>query len=339
MSRRPQLRLGTGDLAKYPFIDEAGSYIRESGFNWEELDRPEISQILPRAVKRIEAAADGEVFRELDRHEVEITSFLISLILVRAIGIDSLMKKYALAEARRAEEFLVSDIKKSDKDLRLALLSKIFEDLFHLKISFEPSLKLFAVSIPAYLGRASHFHEPEWKLVNRPVSKGMVLLDAEDAVRIIRTELIGLIADRIRAMDVSGVSDHVRQVASELRQRFAPRFEYKLSPVVDYPPCIKHAVETLGRGENLSHAARVMLATYMLAIGRGTDEIVQLFQNAPDFNEKITRYQVEHLAGARGSGTKYSVPSCDKLRIEALCFAIPACDGIINPVQFGRRKS
>jgi DNA primase large subunit len=94
----------------------------------------------------------------------------------------------------------------------------------------------------------------------------------------------------------------------------------------------------MGRGENLPHSARVMLATYMLAIGKPIDEIVMMYQNAPDFNEKITRYQVEHLAGLKGSRTKYSVPSCEKLLNENLCFATEECSGIVNPVQFGRRR-
>ena len=44
----------------------------------------------------------------------------------------------------------------------------------------------------------------------------------------------------------------------------------------------------MNKGDNLPHSARVMLATYMLAIGKPLDEIVFMFENAPDFNEKIT---------------------------------------------------
>jgi DNA primase large subunit len=104
------------------------------------------------------------------------------------------------------------------------------------------------------------------------------------------------------------------------------------------PPCVKHALDVMDKGENLPHSARLMLATYMLAVGKPVDEIVAMFQNAPDFNEKITRYQVEHLAGTKGSRTKYSVPSCEKLRNENLCFATQDCAGIINPIQFGRKR-
>ena len=81
-----------------------------------------------------------------------------------------------------------------------------------------------------------------------------------------------------------------------------------------------------------------MLATYMLSLGKSIDEVVSLFQNAPDFNEKITRYQVEHLAGKKGSQTKYSVPACSKLVNENLCYATIDCKGITNPIQFGRNR-
>jgi DNA primase large subunit len=81
-----------------------------------------------------------------------------------------------------------------------------------------------------------------------------------------------------------------------------------------------------------------MLATYMLAIGKTVDEVVLIFQNAPDYNEKITRYQVEHLAGNKGSHTKYSVPTCSKLANQNLCFATIDCRGITNPLQFGKYK-
>jgi DNA primase large subunit len=77
----------------------------------------------------------------------------------------------------------------------------------------------------------------------------------------------------------------------------------------------------------------------MLAIGKSVDEVVLMFENAPDFNERVTRYQVEHLAGIKGSGTKYSVPSCQKLRNENLCFAISECENLVNPVQFGRKRT
>lgn len=331
------IKLGTGDLARYPFLNEAGEYLRQSGFGWEELDRPDMKEVISRAAARISGEVAGKVDESLDRYEIEILTFLVMLIMVKLIGLEPVLKKFALAEARRAEKFLTEDLKRQSEGQKQALLAKIFYDLFGLRIQTEDG-RLFKVKVPDYLARSSRFHEQEWKMINRLVDGGFVYLDADETVRLVRSELALLISNRVRAMSLPALPQAIREKADELRGALAPRYEYRTQAVTDYPPCVKHALEVMGRGENLPHSARVMLATYMLAAGKSTDEITELFRNAPDFNERITRYQVEHLAGTKGSRTKYSVPSCDKLRTENLCFATEECANIINPIQFGRRK-
>jgi DNA primase large subunit len=106
----------------------------------------------------------------------------------------------------------------------------------------------------------------------------------------------------------------------------------------EYPPCIKHAIDILEKGENLPHSGRFMLATFLLSKGQSIQQIAPLFRNAPDYNPRVTLYQLNHLAGTSGSGTKYSCPSCEKLKTQSLCFAIPECDNIINPLQFGKKR-
>ena len=137
-------------------------------------------------------------------------------------------------------------------------------------------------------------------------------------------------------MNPSHIPSTIREQANILKASI-PVASRKLdnSPLA-FPPCISHALDEMAAGENLPHSARVMLATYMLAIGKNIEEIVSLFKNAPDYDERVSRYQVEHLAGERGSHVRYLVPSCAKLRNDGLCFATSQCDGLINPVQFGR---
>ena len=337
-SNLSSIRMGTGDLAKYPFLNEAGEYLRESGFGWEELERPDMKDVIDRAAERVELEVGGSVYEKLDRYEIEILTFLVSLIMVKSISLEPVLKKFALAEARRAEKFLTEDLRRQSETQRRSLFAKIFDDLFKLKIDVAQDGRLFKVSVADYLSRSSHFHEQEWKLINRLVDRGHVYLDADETVRLVRNELSILIYDKIKAMTLPTLPQSIKARADKLRSKLAPRYEYRATAVTDYPPCVKHALEVMGKGENLPHSARVMLATFMLAIGKPVDEIVMMYENAPDFNEKITRYQVEHLAGMKGSHTKYSVPSCDKLRNENLCFATAECDGIINPMQFGRRR-
>ena len=339
LSNLSSIEMAGSDLAKYPFLNEAGEYLRESSFGWEELDRPDMKHIIDRAAERIEIEVNGKVYDNLERYEIEIFTFLISLVIVKSIGIDQVLRKFALAEARRAEKFLTEDLRKQSEIKRRSIFTKIFEDLFKLKIVISEDQRLFKVRVVDYLARASHFHEQEWKLINRLVNNGYVYLDADETVRLIRNELAVLIYDKVKSMTLPTLPQSIKSAADPLRVKLVSRYERRAAAVVrDYPPCIKHALQVMNRGDNLPHSARVMLATYMLAIGKPVDEIVLMFENAPDFNEKITRYQVEHLAGMKGSHTKYSVPSCQKLRNENLCFAIAECDGLINPIQFGRKK-
>jgi DNA primase large subunit len=330
--------MGTGDLAKYPFLNEAGQYLRESGFGWEELERPDMSDVIDRAAERVEVEVGGNVYDKLERYEIEILTFLVSLIIVKSIGMEPVLRKFSLAEARRAEKFLKEDLKHQNEMQKRSLFTKIFDELFKLKIDVAEDSRFFKVRVADYLSRSSHFHEQEWKLINRLVHVGYVYLDADETVRLVRHELSVLIYEKINAMMLPTMPQTIKTRTEGLRTKLATRYEYRAAKVTEYPPCVKHALEVMERGENLSHSARVMLATYMLAIGKPVDEIVMMYENAPDFNEKITRYQVEHLAGIKGSRTKYSVPSCDKLRNENLCFAIPDCNGIINPIQFGRKR-
>ena len=103
-SNLSSIRMGTGDLAKYPFLNEAGEYLRESGFGWEELERPDMKDVIDRAAERVEIEVSGNIYDKLDRYEIEILTFLVSLIMVKSIGMESVLRKFTLAEARRVVE-------------------------------------------------------------------------------------------------------------------------------------------------------------------------------------------------------------------------------------------
>lgn len=339
MYSRLSIKLGTGDLAKYPFLNQASEYIRETHFDFEEFNRPEMRYIVDRAAERLEKEiTEGAVHQVLEKYEIEILTFLVALVLTKSIGVEPILKKHSLFEAMRAERYLIEDLKKETNDQKKRLLLfKIFGELFKVNVHIDNSSKinLYKVTVSDYLIRASNFHEEEWKLINRVVYKGYVYLDADETVRLIRSELSALIYARVKVMELPPLPEVIKNKVNELNQKLISHYEYRLNKTTDYPPCITHALDAMNNGENLPHSARLLLATYMLTIGKSVDYVVSLFHNAPDYNENITRYQVEHLAGTRGSQTKYLVPSCQKLQNENLCFATEKCDGLKNPIQFG----
>ena len=330
------ISLGHDEIAKYPFLAEAGQYLQDKGFTLEQFATdPDLQIIVDKAYERIESATSGRIYNtKLDSSDT--FSFLIAIILLKLSGMNTLINRFSLAEARRAEKFLekdlVSDLNKTSEELAI----KIIKDIF--SVSVKKIKNHFVIPIPDYLRHAVNFHEIEWKLVNRRVENGMVFLTPHETVRLIRKELDGYIGSRIRAANTpslhKGFEDKVNKLAG-----LAKKFTVSTTISTEYPPCIKHAIDVLENGENLSHSGRFMLAAFLLGRGQPIDKIALLFKNAPDYNEKVTRYQINQIAGETGSNTKYSCPSCEKIKSNDLCFAIPECDNIINPIQFGRKRS
>ena len=331
------MKLGTEDLAKYPFLTEAGNYLREKGFTLEQLGNDEdLKPIIDLALSRIQIAADGKIFNSdfsIKNLDIEVFSFLVAVILLKQSNANTLVRRFSLAEARRAEKFLEKDLVNSHTNEELAI--KIIKDLFAMNVT--KSGDYFVIPASDYLMHAVHFHEQEWKLVNRLVDNGKVFLSAHETVRLIRKELDSFISKKIQSANIPNVPKKKKKPINTL-VTLAKKFTVQIIETTEQPPCIKHALEILHKGENLPHSGRFMLATYLLNKGQTIEEVAPLFKNAPDYNEKITLYQLKHLAGNFGSGTKYACPSCEKLKSENLCFAIPECANIINPLQFGRKK-
>jgi len=123
------IKLGTGDLAKYPFLNEASDYIRETRFDFEEFNRPEMKHIINRAAERIETELiNGIIYQKLDKYEVEILTFLVMLMMAKSIGIGIILKKHSLFEAMRAERFLSEDLKKEKSEQKKKRLRKVHQN-------------------------------------------------------------------------------------------------------------------------------------------------------------------------------------------------------------------
>ena len=339
------LALGQDEIAKYPFIADAGQYLKDKGFSLEQFGTdPDLKQLIDKAYDRILVAADGKIYNsDLDGDHVskeaalprEVFSFLLAIVLLKLSGMHTLIKRFALAEARRAEKYLEKDLASISDETKKELAIRIIGDLFSVQV--EKLNDYFVISVSDYLKHSINFHEREWKLINRRVENGHVFLSPHETVRLIRKELGTYINSKIinakTPTMIPGFEDSVNKLVL-----LSKKFTTYTVTTGEYPPCIKHAIDVLEKGENLPHSGRFMLAAFLLSKGQTVQQIAPLFKNAPDYNERVTLYQLNHLAGTSGSGTQYSCPSCEKLKTQSLCFAIPECDNIINPLQFGRKK-
>nr|MBC8497766.1 hypothetical protein [Candidatus Bathyarchaeota archaeon] len=105
------------------------------------------------------------------------------------------------------------------------------------------------------------------------------------------------------------------------------------------PPCISTAFEGLVSGKRLGHMERFALTSFLINAGMEIDDIVKVFVSVTDFDEEFTRYQIEHIAGLRGSRTRYTPPTCSTLRTHGVCVNPDRiCGRIKHPLSYYRRK-
>ena len=332
------LQLGTEDYAKYPFLEEARKYISALEMTLEELEK--YHDAISSAKVRIIKAYKGDFLKEmLPLYENELLSFYVALLLVKILGVEQVAAKFSLAEARRVEHFLEQEGK---KDL-VAYIFRVVTGVDALEVKQTSGGVEYDYRIPVieYLKRAVRMHSPEWKLVNRVVDRGFVYLTSHGLSRLIREEIRSMIYSRIKSLPQPKLTPTLQEAVEDLRRSI--KVLTPITPTVreptKYPPCVQHALDLLERGQNIPHYGRFLMTTYLLNVGKSVDEVVSLFAKVPDFNERITRYQVEHIAGLRGGGTKYKPPSCRTLQAHTFCFKTEACDDIKNPIQFGRSRA
>ena len=332
------MQLGTEDLAKYPFLEEARQRLSRLEVSLEEIG--EYGEALKRAKERlIEAHKQGSVDTNFTDSDKELLSFHLALLLVKLLGVEHLTARFSLAEAKRVESFLEQENKKD-------LITHIFKvvsgvDAEEVSVTYGDVRYDYRIPVVEYLKRAVHLHSPEWKLVNRVVLNGFVYLTTHHLSRLLREEIRSMIHSRINSLPQPKLTSTLQEVVDELRKlikAYTPITPTTVRPT-EYPPCVQHALELLQKGQNIPHYGRFLMTTYLLNVGKSVDEVISLFAKAPDFNERITRYQVEHIAGLRGGGTKYKPPSCLTLQTHTFCFKTETCDDIKNPLQYGRFKA
>ena len=73
--------------------------------------------IIERSFNKIEKfIKNEETSYKLEKFEIEILTFLASLLIMKSTSIDVLTKKFALLESMRFERYLIEDLKNSFKD-------------------------------------------------------------------------------------------------------------------------------------------------------------------------------------------------------------------------------
>jgi len=338
MESKPVL-LSKEDLAKYPFLKETHEYVRSIGLTLEDLSDEVGREIVDLAAERIRSAIERRVRRELAEDlDVEILSFPVSLVMLRFIGDKFLTRRYAISEGKRVTYFLRNE--EEEKILYIVMRSfnwrirRYSENIGPFVYDYQIYFVDYVPYVPEYRGM--------WKIVNKPVKCGWVPVTIHEISRLVEEAVKRYVESRCLSPPPPSAPELFAEKVDEIRHKWEEakaRMELPSAAKVDrpedaFPPCMRALLEEALAGKNLSHSARFALASFLLNIGKTVDEIIEIFRAAPDFREDIARYQVEHIAGLRGSKTKYTPFKCDNMRSLGLCRW--KCRGVKHPLQFYR---
>lgn len=343
------------DLAKYPFTPQAAEYVQKLDLKTTELDNPEYKEILDRAEQRIKEAIDSALVSDQTteptgknrqvKDDIEILSFPIAILIAISINDKLLKRRYALAEARRTYNLL-----KQESTDKIITIAKIFNLHVHPLEAYVEKLKAtsfgFSLNFTDYLRNTSIFHESKWKLVNRTMQQGEVQITKDEVARLIAEEVRKHAEEKLNAKSDIKLSQDIVDRIEKLKQSHAALIKTheeempKETVITAFPPCIQKLYNTALAKGHLSHVERFTLTSFLLNAGMPVETVIECFRPASDFSEKMTRYQVEHIAGGRGAGMKYAPPKCSTLRTHGICTGgDEICERAWRPLSYYQKKT
>ncbi|MEM4280680.1 MAG: hypothetical protein QW470_01590 [Candidatus Caldarchaeum sp.] len=328
-------------LSGFPFLKVVREYVAQKKLRLEDFEHAE--NLVKTAVKKVEEALAPWPSRqgvEVLTSEVEIISHPLAMALVAMLDSPFAKRRFAAYEAERYAN-LLKNIEEGQKQA----LHYIIANVLGMRVRVHNPPNEFWIHFADYLKIAVNLNEPRFKLVNRLLDKGFVAVTRNEAITLVKNGLERLIHQRLETMGriepPSFLLEHVKHLKKILETvSQKDHFEsVRLDPSM-WPPCMTALRNRLLAGEPVSHFGNFAIASFMLRIGIGVDEVIAVYSQRGDFDPRIARYQVEHIAGLKGSRTKYSAPSCTTMQAHGLCIEEGRfCGGVKSPMQFYRRRA
>ena len=100
--------------------------------------------------------------------------------------------------------------------------------------------------------------------------------------------------------------------------------------MTDMPPCIQNIVRNIKSKNDVSHQDRYVITTYLISIGKSDDDIKDLMDLLPDYNNTMFTHQLKELRKS-----KYDPPTCEKIiNMTDVCTPNSDCIDLIDPTDF-----
>ncbi len=312
---------------KFPFSQKAKKIVSLKVKSMEDLGKPQISPAILLAERKIMSAIKPSIKLESPGPWLEILSHPIANIILSIISLRGLTYKYAVREAEKiASRWSADDIE---------VLITVGKEEFGIEaITVGDDVKSVAIDLVSYIKLASTLGigpiSERWDPSNRKIINGYVYVTVKEYMRLLEAKVKSHILEVAGKPPVS-VPSNIIEAARRIKNAYLSSAKPRVKPRgrTD-PPCMRWLMGEVDKG--LTHVSRFILAAYLLNRGKTVEETMEVFKQSPDFDEKISMYQISYI---KRKG--YLPPSCARLEELGICKKNEACKDIRNPLQYGRK--
>ena len=335
------------ELSHFPFLKKAQDPIKTRFSSLDSLlTDPRSEALIGSAVTRIQnaiALKKGLVPHVMGSPEDEIAGYALARIIVSCVNDRQLIDRLTRYEAERAYYFLRTEGGDDDswnKNFKEADFG--YSRLF-VYIANELGMTVAENRIPLadYVELVAAVHDERFRLVNRQVMKGEVVVNNDEMYELLRERIRVLLRRDLPHKVPASVCGMLAPRMDQLKKAYQEQMLQQFGTIEEhaFPPCMQVLITALTAGTNLTHAGRFALTTFLHTIGMDAVAIGQLYARSPDFDPEKTMYQVEHITGRGGSGTEYTAPACAAMRTTGLCLhRDPLCERISHPLSYYKIK-
>ncbi|MCK9293341.1 hypothetical protein M0P25_04660 [archaeon] len=303
-------------ILRYPFSQKAKEFLNEKNIDLLSIEPEIIKKSAAFLLKNLSLKNQDKEkqFRDLLKIEDErisllfVTIYPVSRLLLKVIDYNPLYQQFALYFQKQFKYFITKPLNNDE-------FIDISKDLCK-ELSIDTDSNQYYINLIDYL---SYDLSEEHKLQYANLEDGKVYFS--------KAELVDLLSAILKKRILKNIDlekedfpklflDYGIAIKDKILKEntFNTPMAINKPQVNTYPPCFLKMHNKLIGGERLTHIENFTFAVFLFNIGYSYDEILELFKNLPNFDEKIAGYQIQKIIEK-----KYSVPSCDTLKSNGLC--------------------
>ena len=224
--------------------------------------------------------------------ELDKQVWLISTIMLRCLNNNFITRKFVSNYSKTFEYHLTKDIK--NKEIRLEILDyfNIKKDLEFIMVHKAEFIKIHVMDYLEIL--ETGLPEPQFHIKQLPMSKGFIYIETQRFLYLLRLALQHRLISKIKSMKEYKEDELISRCVKELKEKYPQENEYAPKSG-NIAPTIQELIEKAYKTHHLGHGERIRLGIYLQGRGFSTDYILEIYKQLSDFNEKITKYQLESL--------------------------------------------